>query len=534
MANDNGSGERPRSGWQPELDELRLRERLAREMGGADKVARQHTGGRLTIRERIERLVDPGTFHEIGAIAGRGTYDALGRLTDFMPANRLSGRAMLDGRPIVVSGDDFTVRGGSADATIPNKTTIAERMAAELRIPIVRIIEGSGGGGSVKTIETKGYTNLPGGLDGNSDRYKLLADNMGRVPVVALGLGSVAGLGAAQVSASHYSVMTKSTSAMFVAGPPVVARIGDKQALDKQALGGWQIQCEAGAVDDAVDTEDQAFERARLFLSYLPSSVYSVAERQRSYDPPDRREERLFSIVPRDKNTPYKMRTVVEAVFDQGSFMEIGRHFGRPVITGLARLEGLPVAVLASDPFHAMGAWTADACEKVIRFVDLAETFHTPIVYLCDCPGFMIGLEAEKRATIRYGVRAMAAINQTTVPWCTVITRNVYGVAGAAHVPAGRFSTRFAWLSSSWGSLPLEGGVEAAYRAEIDAAADKTAKMAEIAQRLEALKSPFRSAEAFGIEEIIDPRDTRPLLCDFARLAEPVRMPGPRAFSMRP
>jgi acetyl-CoA carboxylase carboxyltransferase component len=534
MANDDGMGTRPRSGWQPELDELNLRQRLAHEMGGADKVARQHAGGRLTIRERIERLVDPGTFREIGEIAGRGTYDSSGRLTGFTPANRITGRAMLDGRPVVISGDDFTVRGGSADATIPGKSTIAERMAAELRLPIIRIVEGSGGGGSVKTIEIRGYTNLPGGLDGHPDRYKFLADNMGLVPVVALGLGSVAGLGAAQVSASHYSVMTKSTSAMFVAGPPVVARIGDKMNLDKQALGGWQIQCEAGAVDDAVDTEDQAFERARLFLSYLPSSVYSVAQRQPSYDPADRRDERLFTIVPRDKYQPYKMRTVIEAVFDQNSFMEIGRHFGRPVITGLARLEGLPVAVLASDPFHAMGAWTADACEKVIRFVDLAETFHTPIVYLCDCPGFMIGLEAEKRATIRYGVRAMAAVNQSTVPWCTIITRNVFGVAGAAHVPAGRLAIRYAWLSASWGSLPLEGGIEAAYRAEIEAAPDKAAKIAEIEERLTALRSPFRSAEAFGVEAIIDPRETRPLLCEFARLAEPVRTPGPRSFSMRP
>ena len=538
MPNDDGGISRrqpqPVAGWQPELDELRLRERLAKEMGGPDKVARQHAGGRLTIRERIDGLVDPGSFREVGAISGRATYDSEGRLTGFMPANRISGRATIDGRPIVVSGDDFTVRGGSADATIPEKTVHAERMAQELRLPIVRIIEGSGGGGSVKTTETRGRTNLPGGLDGHWGRYKYMADNMGIVPCVALALGSVAGLGAAFVAATHYSVMTKRTGAMFVAGPPVVARIGEKSNLDKQQLGGWEIQCGAGAIDDAVDTEEQAFAAVRRFLSYLPSSAYSVAERLPSNDYAERRDERLFTIVPRDRAVPYKMRTIVESVFDLGSFTEISRHFGRPVITGLARLEGLPVAVLASDPFHAMGAWTADACAKVIRFVDLAETFHIPVVYLCDCPGFMIGLEAEKAATIRYGVRAMAAINQSTVPWCTIITRNVFGVAGAAHVPAGRLAIRYAWLSAQWGSLPLEGGIEAAYRAELDAAPDRAAKMAEIEARLTALKSPFRSAEAFGVEEIIDPRETRSLLCDFARLAEPLRTPGPRAFAMRP
>jgi acetyl-CoA carboxylase carboxyltransferase component len=210
------------------------------------------------------------------------------------------------------------------------------------------------------------------------------------------------------------------------------------------------------------------------------------------------------------------------------------RHFGRPIITGLARLEGLPVAVMAGDPVHSGGAWTADACMKIIRFVDMAETFHLPVVHLVDCPGFMIGLEAEKAATIRHGVRAMAAINQSTVPWCSIIVRNSFGVAGAAHVPAGRFTTRYAWLSGWWGSLPLEGGIEAAYRAEIDAAPDPVAKLAEIEDRLNRLRSPFRTAESFWIEDIIDPRETRPLLCEFARIAEPVLTPGKSAFSMRP
>jgi acetyl-CoA carboxylase carboxyltransferase component len=326
--------------------------------------------------------------------------------------------------------------------------------------------------------------------------------------------------------------MTKATSAMFVAGPPVVAGIG--QDLGKQELGGWEVQCRAGAVDHAVETEEEAFQCARRFLSYLPSSVWAVPVRGERTDPVDRREEKLLSIIPRDRRKVYRMRQILEAVLDQGSFFEMGQMFGRPIVTGLARLDGLPVAVLASDPYHYGGAWTADACAKVVRFVDMAETFHLPIVYLCDCPGFLIGLEAEKSATIRQGVRAMAAINQSSVPWCTVIVRNSFGVAGALHVPAGRLSIRYAWLSGWWGSLPLEGGIEAAYRAEIDRAPDPKAKLAEIEARLNALRSPFRTAEPFWVEELIDPRDTRKLLCEFAALAEPLLTPGPRAFAMRP
>ena len=208
--------------------------------------------------------------------------------------------------------------------------------------------------------------------------------------------------------------------------------------------------------------------------------------------------------------------------------------FGRSIITGYARLQGRPVAIMASDPFHYGGAWTAEACQKIVRFVDTAETFHLPVVYLADVPGFLIGLDAEKTATIRHGVRVMAALNQTTVPFCTIIVRNCFGVAGAAHQPGGRLSLRYAWPSAYWGSLPLEGGIEAGYRAEIEAAEDPKAKLAEIEERLNKLRSPFRTAETFWVEEIIDPRETRRLLCDFARLAWPVLTPGRAARSMRP
>ncbi len=516
--------------WQPELDELNQRKAFAAAMGGADKVKRQHDAGRLTVRERIDQMLDAGSFHEVGELSGIGEYDPQGKVKTVTPANCVFGRGKVDGRPVVVVGDDFTVRGGSADASISAKPLMAEEMAQAYRLPIIRIIEGSGGGGSVKTIETKGASNLPGGVGGTKGFYMMTA-NLAEVPVVGLGLGSVAGLGAARLASSHFSIMTRE-SAMFVAGPPLVARLG--QPLTKQELGGADIQTRAGAIDLAVDTEADAFAAARRFLSYLPSSVHSLPPVTPCDDDPERGDEFLLSAIPRNRRQVYKMRPIVESVVDKGSFFEMGRNFGRSIIAGLARLQGHPVMVFASDPHHYGGSWNAETCQKVVRFVDLAETFHLPVVYLMDCPGFLIGLEAEKTATIRHGVRAMAAMNQTTVPWCTMIVRNAFGVAGAAHQPGGRLSLRYGWLSAYWGSLPLEGGIEAAYRADIDAAADPKAKLEEIEARLNALRSPFRSAEKFWVEEIIDPRKTRSLLCEFARLAQPALSTGKTPLAMRP
>jgi len=487
--------------WQAELDELKRREAFAEELGGLARIQRQRDGGRYTIRERVAMLADDGSFHEIGKIAGMARYDGKNELETLTPSNFIFGRARIDGRPVVIGGDDFTVRGGSADATIKGKHQMCEQMANALRLPLVRLVEGSGGGGSVKTIETTGRANVPGVAG-----WEIVVENMGTVPQVALGLGSVAGLGAAHLAASHYSVMIKDRSAMFIAGPPIVEGIGQK--LTKNELGGYKIQLRAGAVDHAVATEEEAFECARRFLSYLPSSVHELPPRGEQHDDPARRSEWLIDAIPRDIRKVYKMRPIIEAVVDEGSFFEMGRRYGRSIITGLARLDGWPVAVMASDPYSYGGAWTADTCRKVAKFVDLAETFHLPVVYLVDCPGFLVGKEAEETGTIKEG--------------------------GAAHRNGGRFCTRHAWPSGRWGSLPLEGGIEAAYRADLDAALDRDAKLAEIQDRLNQLRSPFRSAESFWIEEIVDPRDTRTLLCDFANTAAPLREAGQYRHMMRP
>ncbi len=498
--------------WEKEVEELRRREAMAEAMGGPDKVARQHGRGKLDARERIRRLVDPDSFREIGKIAGRGGYDEAGELTALAASNFIYGRAKIAGRTVVATADDFTVRGGAGDAALYRKFTQAEAMAFELRLPLIRMIDGTGGGGSVKTLDNTGYTYVPA-VPG----WGQIAQNLETVPVVALALGPTAGLGAARAVASHYSVMVRGLSQLFAAGPAVAAAIGED--IDKEGLGGSDIHTRNGVVDDEVASENEAFAAARRFLSYLPSSVDRLAARTSCDDPVDRREEMLLSVVPREDKQVYAMRQIVDAVFDRGSVFEMGRRWGRAAITAFARLDGWPVAVLASDPSFLGGSWEALTSQKVERFVKLADRFRLPVVHLVDNPGFMIGVEAERAATIRFGVQAMNAVYAATIPWASIIVRRAYGIAGSAMSNAERFQYRFAWPSGDWGSLPVAGGLEVAYKSELEAADDPAARLAEIRARLDRVKSPFRTAEHFGIEDIIDPRDTRPLLCEFAGLA---------------
>lgn len=516
--------------WQPEVDELRRRAGLAAAMGGEERVARQKAAGKLTVRERIDSLLDAGSFEEVGGLTGFPTYEGE-ELVAFTPSNLVTGLGRVDGRRVVVAADDFTVRGGAADAAIHQKQVYAERLANELRLPIVRLVDGTGGGGSVKTLKTTGRTYVPA-----NPAWDLVVDNYGKVPVVAGCLGPVAGLGAARVVHAHFSVMVKGLSQLFVAGPPVVKR-GMGHDVTKEELGGWEIHArESGAVDNAVDTEEEALAQIRLFLSYLPGSVWELPPRVRSDDSPERADEWLLSAIPRNRRQAYDMRRIVAAVFDTGSVFEVGRHFGPSLITALARLDGHPVAVLAADPRYYGGGLTAAASDKLTRFADTAETFHLPVVHLVDQPGFVVGTDAERQGTIRHGVRALAAIYQAEIPWVSILIRKVFGVAGAGHGNSHRLNLRYAWPSGDWGSLPVEGGLEAAYRRELEAAPDPAALQAEIASRLEAVRSPFRTAEAFGVERIIDPRQTRRLLCDWVDLAYRITATnlGPRARAARP
>jgi acetyl-CoA carboxylase carboxyltransferase component len=332
-------------------------------------------------------------------------------------------------------------------------------------------------------------------------------------------LGSVAGLGAARAVASHFSVMVRGTSQVFAAGPPVVFRATGEE-LTKEELGGYKVHARgSGVVDNEAATEEDAMGQIRRFLSYLPSSVFRLPPRQESEDPPDRREEQLLSIVPRDRKKAYDPRRLLQFVFDKGTLFEIGRHQGPSVVSMLGRLNGYPVGVMINDTRFLGGGMDARAADKTIRFVDMCDSFHLPIANFVDQPGVVVGLPAERAGTIRVAVRALQAIAQSRVPWVAMILRRAFGVAGSYYGRHHDLNLRYAWPSGIWGSLPIEGGVYAAYKKEIQAARDPAARQQEIEAYYEQLQSPFRTAEKFGVHDIIDPRDTRVILCDWVEQA---------------
>src|SRR5258705_8692034 len=338
------------------------------------------------------------------------------------------------------------------------KAEYADRSSARLRVPNVRLLEA--GGASVSGITgvrgRSGYDFVAG-----AHSNAALLETRATVPMIAAALGPVAGYPAGRLVTAHFSLMTRDTAQVLVGGPALVARATGEE-VDKQQLGGAEVHGRNGVVDNVAEDEADVFRQIRAFLSYLPSNVWEDPPVSACADPRDRAEPKLIAIVPRESRRAYKMRRIIEAVVDLGTFFELTPGYGRTQITGLARVAGHPVGVLANDPYIYGGSMTADGAQKLRRFVELCDTFHLPIVSLMDEPGFMIGTEAEKAGTIRYGMEAMFAVNQTSVPWFTVVVRKSFGVA-AGRSPRAR-GTVGARPSAPSGSQAGGGGGGNAHR----------------------------------------------------------------------
>ena len=521
--------------WDSEIDEIKQRRKLAKQQGGKDAIKAHHEKGRLTIRERIDALLDKNSFDEIGEGAGVPDYNDKGKLSDFQPANFILGFGRLDGRKVIVGGEDFTVRGGSPNPAGLRKSVYTERLALQYKLPLIRLHEG--GGGSVGGTNKEKDRRPLGDPVFSESRFVPLAETLSAVPVASAALGPVAGLPAARLVASHFTVMTQN-AAVLIAGPQVVKRALGHD-MTKEELGGPQVHLASGAIDNLAEDEDDALAQIRRFLSFLPDNAWSYPEKLTSQDKADRCEDMLADIVPTNRRQPFQMRKIIDAVVDRqdggSSFFEMSRKYGPSLITGLARLDGESVGVIGNDCMYYAGAMTAAAAQKLRRFVDFCNSFHLPIVSFVDEPGFMIGPDSEKAGTIRHGTAAISAVLQSRVPWASVQVLKAFGVAAQAHF--GPDGYVLSWPSAASGALPVEGGVAVAFAREIAAAEDPAARQKELEDMLAASQSPFPRAEGLSVHEIIDPRETRPKLISWLRLAVAAMQtatPGPYLTGMRP
>ncbi len=552
--------------WAPMLADVHKLQSIAHQRFAPDSkdpgVVRQRARGKLTCRERIDLLLDAGSFREVGSIAGFADYDDDGRITGFTPANHVGGWGKIRGRTVVVCADDFTSRGGHADGAIGGKSIHLDRLSIDFRCPSIRLLDGSSGGGSIAAMVPKqqkegesraqessgaikagrprvsgeGGSFLPGHL--GSSMY---VTQLNTVPVVNVLLGSVVGIGAAKAVLGHFSLMVRDIAQLFVAGPPVVKHAMGYE-ITKEDLGGWHIHCRNGSVDNLAETEEEAAAMTKRFLSYLPSSVYEAPPvfPPNPADPPDRREEELFTIIPRKRTMTFDMRRAIKLMADRDSFFEIGPLWGTDQIVGFIRMNGYPMGVLASDCRHVNGgALTADGCDKLKRHLDLCDLFHLPILNLIDNPGFAVGLEHEMTGTIRKGGEWMIAFAQVEVPIFTVIMRRSFGVAGNNFAsPRSGASARVAWPAADVGGIPPEGGIEAAYKRQLAEAADPEALRAEINARIESARGPIGPLNRFQMEEMIDPRDTRRWVCEWIenayRIISQPSLLAPRSIQFRP
>jgi len=477
----------------------------ALEMGGPERIEREHSKGKYTVRERVERFIDPGTFDEWGILAHHQetTDDMVHRET---PADGLvCGFGKVDGRTILLAADDGTVMGGSRGIVAEKKLGYLRRVAIETGIPAVFLQEASGGrvqelmSGFAGRSFGKGFRDLSMGMSG-------------WVPVVSALMGAGFGQPAFVSGLADFSVMVASGS-VGASGPAVVrAAIGE--SVSDVELGGAEVATNNGIVDTVPATEDELFEQIRRYLRFMPSNSGERPAVFPTVDSPDRRVEELNEIVPTNLRRAYDMRSVIEAVFDSDTeFLEMRQAYGPSLITGLARIDGHTVAVVASQPNVTAGVITTDAADKASRFISLADAFHIPIIFLVDTPGFMVGKDAERSGLAGAASRLLAAIYGATVPKITLILRKSYGLGWfAMNGRPMEPDLLLAWPTASIAQMGPEAAVSIVAAKKIAAADDPDSVRTELLEELREGIDPYGEAASSSVDDIISPAETRAVL----------------------
>ncbi|KAF3760916.1 ClpP/crotonase [Cryphonectria parasitica EP155] len=513
----------PPEDWSDILGQVKTLQGMARTPPTSNPgYLRQKQAGKLWVRERVDALLDAESFLEVGSVAGTiawkktsssepGSNQTKEEIGGFTPSNNVQGFGTVGGRKILFTADDFSIRAGHADGAIWAKTLYMEKLCLDLRLPMIKLVDGSSGGGSVTTIKKDGFSYVPP-MPGFKEVNQQL--NLG-IPNAGAILGPAIGLGAARVTACHFSVMAADVGSLFNAGPHVVAKATFEEGLSASDLGGPHVHCTNGTIDNAAPDEKGCFQQIRRFLSYVPDCGFNnLPPVEETHDSSQRDVTSLRTIIPRRRQRAYAMVRLIQTVVDQGSWFEIGAGWGNTAVVGLGRMNGRPVGVMANNPEVMSGATDAAGAQKMTKHLNLCDVFNLPIIQFVDCPGYAVGTAAERQATMKYGVELGKAYFSTTVPIFSVLVRKCYGVAGGIMTDCRDPHHRMAWPSLESGSLPLEGGVEASHARELREAGDRREEVYnELVEDYTRLQNPVRTAAAFDIPEVIDPADTRRILC---------------------
>jgi acetyl-CoA carboxylase carboxyltransferase component len=507
-------------GMRELVEELNRRRTRLAELGGAEAVARQRAAGKLTVRERLARLFDADSFVEIGAHA---THHAdhpsmAGRET---PADGVvTGFGRIDGRPVCTIAYDFTVMAGSMGRTGETKCSRVREMALTKRVPLVWLIDSAG----ARIQEAAGSAWFAS--SGYLFREEVILS--GVVPLVAAMMGPGAAGTAYIPGLADFVPMVKGTSHMALGGPPLVKAVVGED-VSSEELGGSRVHTEVSGVADLEVPDDVAcLQAVRDYLSYFPSSNLAPPPDGAADDPADRRDDGLLEVVPDSPRRAYDMHRIVERIVDHGRFFELKPSWARNLIVGLARMGGHSVGVVANQPLHLGGALDVNAADKAARFVTLCDAFNVPLLFLQDVPGFMVGTKVEREGIIRHGAKMLYAVAEATVPKVTVIVRKAYGagyyvMCGRAYEP----DLIVAWPTAEISVMGPEGAVNIIFRKQIGAAADPDGERRRLVEEFRRMIGPYVSAGHAHVDDVIDPRETRPTVIRALELARGKRVERP-------
>jgi propionyl-CoA carboxylase beta chain len=501
------------------LEVLRERERHAEQGGGAARVEKQHAAGKMTARERIEFLLDAGTFQEFDKLVEHRSRD-FGMDQQVYPGDGVvTGHGLIEARKVFVFAQDFTVFGGSLSETHAEKICKVMDLALKVGAPIIGLNDSGGARIQEGVVSLGGYADI------------FLRNTLasGVVPQISCIMGPCAGGAVYSPAITDFNIMVKDTSYMFITGPDVIKTVTHEDVTKEELGGAATHNRKSGVAHFAADSDKHALRLVRELLSFIPSNNLDDPPRVVASDAPARTEEKLNSIVPEASNQPYDIRDVINLVVDDGYFFEVHREHAPNIVVGFARLDGRSVGVVANQPAYLAGVLDIDSSIKGARFVRFCDCFNTPLVVFEDVPGFLPGISQEHGGIIKHGAKLLYAFAEATVPKVTVITRKAYGgaycVMGSKHI---RTDINFAWPSAEIAVMGPEGAVDILYRREIADASDKaSARRSRVNEFEEKFANPYIAAERGFIDEVIEPAQTRPKLIRALLLLENKRDQNP-------